>query len=71
VAVMATDGIPQWMDEKKEVLQHNNTSFSLCKESYAWIRGIRFYRSSETESFFLPFLRRAAKTFLPLAVDIL
>jgi hypothetical protein len=29
------------------------------------------YRSSETLSFFLPFLRRAAKIFLPLAVDIL
>ena len=31
----------------------------------------RYYLSSETVSFFLPFLRRAAKTFLPLAVDIL
>ena len=29
------------------------------------------YRSSDTESFFLPFLRRADKTFLPLAVAIL
>jgi hypothetical protein len=29
------------------------------------------YLSSETESFFLPFLRRAAKTLRPLAVDIL
>jgi hypothetical protein len=29
------------------------------------------YRSSETDSFFLPFLRRAARTFLPFAVDIL
>jgi hypothetical protein len=33
--------------------------------------GNPIYRSSETVSFFLPFLRRAAKTFLPLAVDIL
>ena len=30
-----------------------------------------YYRSSETVSLFLPFLRRAASTFLPLAVDIL
>ena len=30
-----------------------------------------YYLSSETVSLFLPFLRRAASTFLPLAVDIL
>ena len=29
------------------------------------------YRSSDTLNFFLPFLRRADNTFLPLAVDIL
>ena len=56
--------------KKKEVLV-NNTSFTLCKEAMQESDGENGYRSSETVSFFLPFLRRAAKTFLPLAVDIL
>ena len=55
--------------QKKEVLVFN-TSFSLCKESMQESDDNN-YRSSETVSFFLPFLRRAARIFLPLWVDIL
>ena len=51
-------------------MQHN-TSFLFAKSLYLDPMVNNFYRSSETVSFFLPFLRRAAKTFLPFAVDIL
>jgi hypothetical protein len=67
--VVAPSSACYGLSQKKEVLVHN-TSFlfakSLCRNPM-----VNDYRSSETVSFFLPFLRRAAKILRPLWVDIL
>jgi len=55
-------------DKKKKYPQY---FFSLCNAVQDSWGGVTCYLSSETVSLFLPFLRRAASTFLPLAVDIL
>ena len=57
--------------QKKKYCNVTILLFLFAKSRMPGFGSIRSYRSSETVSFFLPFLRRAAKTLRPLAVDIL
>jgi hypothetical protein len=50
-------------DAKKEVLQRNNTSFSLCKESYAWIRINPFLSLVGDGKFFSSFSAACGQNF--------